>query len=102
MPLIRTADPADYDAIVTLIDDWWGRPVAGAAPHARRLGYGRLLYQEFFDRARAAGRTFVSAVTAPANQRSAAFHRALGFTVTGPVADYNGPGRHMITFWREL
>lgn len=147
MPRIRTAAPADYDAIVRLIDDWWGRPVAaalprlfadlfwatsliidgaagldafligvfspsdaacayihfvGVAPHARRLGYGRVLYEEFFGRARTAGRTTVTAVTAPVNERSADFHRALGFTVTGPVADYNGPGRDMLIFRRTL
>ena len=27
---IRTARPADYDTIIALVDDWWGRPIAGA------------------------------------------------------------------------
>jgi hypothetical protein len=26
------------------------------------------------------------------------FHQAMGFTIGGPVGDYNGPGRDMITF----
>lgn len=76
----------------------------GVAPHARRLGYGRLLYEEFFRLARADGRRRISAVTAPENMRSADFHRAMGFTVTGPVASYNGPGRDMLIFgatWRS-
>ncbi len=75
---------------------------AGVAPQARRLGYARLLYSDFFRLARAAGRRRVSAVTAPVNQRSADFHRAMGFTVTGPVAAYNGAGQDMLVFGRAL
>lgn len=40
----------------------------------------------------------MSAITAPVNLRSAEFHRALGFTVSGPVRDYNGPGHEMLVF----
>ncbi|MFC4006768.1 GNAT family N-acetyltransferase [Nonomuraea purpurea] len=29
---LRTATPADYDAIAAVVDDWWGRPVLGALP----------------------------------------------------------------------
>jgi ribosomal protein S18 acetylase RimI-like enzyme len=147
MQQIRTAAPADYDAIAAVVDQWWGRPVqgslprlfldlfyssslvidgadgpdafligifspsqadrayihfAGVAPHARRLGYGRLLYEEFFRLARADGRRLVSAITAPVNFRSAEFHRALGFRVSGPVRDYDGPGHEMLVFDRTL
>jgi hypothetical protein len=35
------------------------------APHVRRSGDGRLLYEEFFRLARADGRRRVSAITAP-------------------------------------
>jgi len=150
---IRQAAPADYEAIASVIDQWWGRPVLGSlprlfldlfyasslvidgtggpddtggldafligilspsqadhayihfvgvAPHVRRSGYGRLLYEEFFRLARADGRRMVSAITAPVNLRSADFHRALGFTISGPVPDYNGPGREMLVFDRTL
>jgi ribosomal protein S18 acetylase RimI-like enzyme len=75
---------------------------AGVAPEARREGLGRLLYEEFFALARAGGRRAVSAVTAPANARSIAFHRSLGFTVTGPARDYDGPGRDLMVFERAL
>lgn len=27
---VRTASPADYDAIIAVVDLWWGRPMAGA------------------------------------------------------------------------
>jgi len=147
MHQIRTAVAADYDAIASEIDQWWGRPVLGSlprlfldlfygsslvidgahgpdafligifspsdadrayihfvgvAPHVRRSGYGRLLYEEFFRRARADGRRSVSAITAPVNLRSADFHRALGFTVSGPVDGYNGPDHPMLVFDRTL
>ena len=145
--LTRTATPDDYDAIASVVDQWWGRPVlgslprlffelfhrtslvidgdegpaaflvgilspsdpgrayvhfAGVGPAVRGRGYGRLLYEEFFGLARADGRVIVSAITAPANAGSVAFHRALGFTVTGPVDSYNGPGRDMLVFERRL
>jgi ribosomal protein S18 acetylase RimI-like enzyme len=74
----------------------------GVAPAARRRGLARRLYAEFFRQAEAAGCTTVSAVTAPRNARSIDFHRSMGFTVTGPVAAYNGPGREMIVFRRAL
>jgi ribosomal protein S18 acetylase RimI-like enzyme len=74
----------------------------GVAPHVRRRGYGRLLYEEFFRRARAGGRSVVSAITAPVNLRSAEFHRSLGFSVAGPVGAYNGPGHEMLVFDRRL
>ena len=74
----------------------------GVAPQARQLGLARALYEQFFGLARADGRTLVRAVTSPVNTGSIAFHTALGFTVTGPVADYDGPGRDLMVFEREL
>jgi ribosomal protein S18 acetylase RimI-like enzyme len=74
----------------------------GVSPAARGRGYARMLYEEFFALARSDGRTVVSAITAVANARSVAFHRALGFTVTGPVENYNGPGLAMLVFERVL
>ena len=147
MQQIRTASPADYNAVAAVIDEWWGRPILGSlprlfldlfystslvidgadgpeafligifspadaehayihfvgvAPDARRRGYGRLLYEEFFRRARADGRSTVSAITAPVNLRSAEFHLAMGFRVSGPVGDYNGPDHDMLVFDRAL
>jgi hypothetical protein len=29
---LRTATPADYDAIAAVVDDWWGRPVRRMLP----------------------------------------------------------------------
>lgn len=75
---------------------------AGVAPQARNRGLARALYEEFFVLARAEGRLVVSAVTAPGNSGSIGFHRSMGFTVTGPIPDYNGPGRDLVVFERPL
>jgi predicted GNAT superfamily acetyltransferase len=140
---LRTATPDDYDAIASVIDDWWGRPVSHALPrlfldhfhatstiaeaggdlaafligflspslpdaayihfvgvHPCRRGDGlaRLLYERFFALAAADGRKVVRAVTAPANATSVAFHTAMGFTVTGPIPGYDGPGDVKVRF----
>jgi ribosomal protein S18 acetylase RimI-like enzyme len=29
---LRTATPADYDPIIAVVDDWWGRPIRHALP----------------------------------------------------------------------
>ena len=62
----------------------------------------RELYERFFALAAENGRTVVSAITAPANERSIAFHAAMGFTVTGPIRGYDGPGDVKVRFERRL
>jgi ribosomal protein S18 acetylase RimI-like enzyme len=92
--LIGILSPADPDrAYIHFV---------GVAPRVRHAGLGRVLYEAFFAIARGDGRRTVSAVTAPVNTGSIAFHRSMGFTVTGPIADYNGPGRDLVTFERPL
>jgi ribosomal protein S18 acetylase RimI-like enzyme len=71
---------------------------AGVHPGYRGTGLARRLYEQFLAAARADGRRVVRAITSPANDGSIRFHRAMGFTVGGPVRDYNGPGRDMVTF----
>ena len=92
--LIGILSPADPDrAYIHFV---------GVAPRARHAGLGRVLYEEFFAMARADGRRTVSAVTAPVNTDSITFHQSMGFTVSGPIPDYNGPGRDLVTFERPL
>jgi predicted GNAT superfamily acetyltransferase len=143
----RTARPDDYEAIVSVLDEWWGRPMAhmmprlfldhfhatsliaerdgvlagfligfhspssnggayihfvGVAPEERRTGLARRLYKAFFEAAVQAGCTVVNAITGPVNTGSIAFHRAMGFTVRGPVPDYDGPGADRMVFERLL
>ena len=144
---LRTAEAADYDRVIAVVDDWWGRPlrhllprmfldhfhatslvaerdgdlagfligflspsVRDAAyihfvavdPRSRGTGLGRLLYERFFGLAAADGRRVVRAITSPVNSGSIAFHTAMGFTVTGPVDDYDGPGSAKVLFERRL
>ncbi len=83
----------------------------GVSPEARGRGLGRLLYETFFERARARGCRFAEAITSPVNRGSIAFHRRMGFSllpgdaeVDGvPVAaDHAGPGQPRVRFRREL
>ncbi len=144
---LRTAAAADYDRVIAVIDDWWGRPlrhllprlfldhfhatsfvaerdgdlagfligflspsVRDAAyihfvavdPRSRGNGLARALYERVFGLAAADGRQVVRAITGPVNSGSIAFHTAMGFTVTGPVPDYDGPGSAKMLFERRL
>jgi ribosomal protein S18 acetylase RimI-like enzyme len=74
----------------------------GVAPDARNGGLGRRLYSEFFALAAYQGAASVTAITSPVNHGSVAFHRRLGFSVDGPVPDYDGPGKAMMVFRRAL
>jgi ribosomal protein S18 acetylase RimI-like enzyme len=145
---LRGLTPDDYDPIVSVVDEWWGRPIAGSlprlffdhffassyvvstrdlplagflvgilspsvptdayihfvgvAPSMRGAGVGRALYDAFFALAVADGRTRVSAITSSVNSGSIAFHQRMGFTVNGPYAGYDGPGKNMVKFTRPL
>lgn len=83
----------------------------GVDPSARGQGLGRELYQRFFELVRARGCRVVTAVTAPINEGSIAFHRSMGFAlrpgdkeVEGlPVhSDHEGPGLDVIVFRLEF
>ncbi|MCW2887084.1 MAG: GCN5-related N-acetyltransferase [Streptosporangiaceae bacterium] len=74
----------------------------GVNPRLRGSGLARRLYRRFFDLARADGRTAVRAITSPHNHGSIAFHQAMGFTVTGPIADYDGPSADRVLFHRRI
>jgi predicted GNAT superfamily acetyltransferase len=144
---LRTAEATDYDRVIAVVDDWWGRPLrhllprmfldhfhatsfvaerdedlagfligflspslphaayihfVGVDPRSRGTGLGRLLYERFFALAAADGRRVVRAITGPVNSGSIAFHTAMGFTVTGPVEDYDGPESAKVLFERRL
>ena len=76
----------------------------------RRQGLARHLYHHFFAYARAHGCTRCKALTTPTNKESIAFHRALGFELTGKtkrdgipvVKDYSGPGQDRVVFQKVL
>ncbi|WP_329321828.1 GNAT family N-acetyltransferase [Streptomyces sp. NBC_01262] len=68
---------------------------------ARGCGLGRRLYEAFAEAARREGGVRLKAITSVGNTGSIAFHRRLGFEVR-IVDDYNGPGRTMAVFQRDL
>jgi ribosomal protein S18 acetylase RimI-like enzyme len=74
----------------------------GVSPDRRGAGIGRALYERFFDEVREAGRASVRCVTSPANERSVAFHEALGFEVDRVVEDYDGPGEDRLLLVKRL
>jgi ribosomal protein S18 acetylase RimI-like enzyme len=145
---VRGAEPADYDRIAPLVDEWWGgramidvlprlffvhfrdtafvaeddsglagflagflsqsRPdeayihFVGVAPSQRGQGVGRMLYERFFAVARERSRTVVRCVTAPVNERSVAFHRAMGFEVERMAPNYDGRGGDRVLMVKRL
>lgn len=145
---VRAARAADFDRIIAVVDDWWGRPASrdltrlfldhfsdssliaedddgelagfvvaflspskpemayihftGVSPEHRRDGLARYLYERFFALARQEGRSVVKAITSPQNTRSIAFHTAMGFEPSEPIADYDGPSLDRVTFSRPL
>jgi ribosomal protein S18 acetylase RimI-like enzyme len=74
----------------------------GVSPDRRGQGLGRTLYERFFAEAREHGRSVVRCVTSPTNERSLAFHRALGFEVDRVVPDYDGPGEDRAVLVKRL
>jgi ribosomal protein S18 acetylase RimI-like enzyme len=74
----------------------------GVSPDHRGQGLGRTLYERFFDEVRAQGRSIVRCVTSPVNQRSVAFHEALGFEVDRVAKDYDGPGEDRVLLVKRL
>jgi ribosomal protein S18 acetylase RimI-like enzyme len=72
----------------------------GVDPSQRGSGIGRELYERFF--AAVAPRSVVRAVTSPLNERSVAFHRALGFEVERVDEEYDGRGEARVLLKKNL
>jgi predicted GNAT superfamily acetyltransferase len=72
----------------------------GVDPARRGSGLGRDLYERFF--VAVSPRTIVRAVTAPVNERSVAFHLALGFEVEGVQENYDGRGEARVQLVKRL
>ncbi|MEU1819360.1 GNAT family N-acetyltransferase [Streptomyces roseifaciens] len=68
---------------------------------ARGTGLGRRLYTAFAEAAEGLGAQRLKAITSVTNTGSIAFHRSLGFNAK-TVDDYDGPGRPMAVFHRDL
>jgi ribosomal protein S18 acetylase RimI-like enzyme len=72
----------------------------GVNPARRSSGLGRALYERFFTAV--APRTIVRAVTAPVNERSVAFHRAIGFEVERVDENYDGRGEARVLLVKHM
>jgi ribosomal protein S18 acetylase RimI-like enzyme len=72
----------------------------GVDPGRRGSGLGRALYEWFFEAV--APRTVVRAVTSPVNERSVAFHQAIGFEIDRVDEDYDGRGEARVLLVRHL
>jgi ribosomal protein S18 acetylase RimI-like enzyme len=72
----------------------------GVDPSRRGSGLGRALYERFFEAV--APRTVVRAVTSPVNERSVAFHRAIGFEIDRVDEDYDGRGEARVLLVKTL
>jgi ribosomal protein S18 acetylase RimI-like enzyme len=74
----------------------------GIHPGHRRSGLARHLYGHFLSQPSVAKCAWVRAITSPLNAGSIEFHEHMGFDVSDPVVDYNGPGRDMVVLTRAL
>jgi pimeloyl-ACP methyl ester carboxylesterase/GNAT superfamily N-acetyltransferase len=74
----------------------------GVHPEHRKHHLGQALYERFFQLARARGATEVHAITGTVNSGSQAYHARLGFVVSPPIPDYDGPGDDRVTMTRRL
>ena len=72
----------------------------GVNPDYRAAGLGRALYERFF--AAIAPRTTVRCVTGTVNERSIAFHKAMGFEVDRVDENYDGHGQARVLFVKRL
>jgi hypothetical protein len=67
---------------------------AAAVHHLRNLKYRRVRETPPID--------WPAPQPSPTNTGSIAFHRRMGFTVTGPVENHDGPGHDLMAFRRGL
>lgn len=82
------------------------------APGTRGNGVGRRLFNQFQSTVKDMGCTKIYAVTRPENKYCKFFHKGMGFNhvasdtfdVEGVKAtkDYNGPGKHMVVWCKEI
>lgn len=84
----------------------------GVHPEKRNKGWGRTLYQRFFETIQQKGCHKVECITSPVNQDSIAYHTRLGFAIVPGDQeseegiwihpDHDGPGQDRVVFRKEL
>lgn len=82
-------------------------------PKMRGHGVGRKLYRQFEDAAKAMGCKKVITTSRPQNKLASAFYEYMGFMPvesgnmievdgTRAIRDYNGPGKHVIVWSKDI
>jgi GNAT superfamily N-acetyltransferase len=82
-------------------------------PSLRGHGVGRRLFNQFQTTAKAMGCTKICTITKPEHKECVAFYLAMGYLVANgkntvivdgveATKDYNGPGKHMIVWCKEI
>ena len=83
----------------------------GVHPKYREVGFGRYLYEKFYQICKENDRSIVRACTSPENKGSIEFHKKLGFRIESgngtisniPVTlDYNRPGDPKVLFVKNI
>jgi ribosomal protein S18 acetylase RimI-like enzyme len=87
--LIRAASPADYDAIISVVDMWWGRPIAGSLPRLFLDHFHRSSLVASDEDGSLAG--FLVGILSPSEPSSAYIH----FVGVAPAARGSGLGRRL-------
>jgi L-amino acid N-acyltransferase YncA len=92
---LRQAEPADYDRVISVVDDWWGRPVRGLLP--------RLFFDHFHQTSILAEQGsdlagFVVGFFSPAIREAAHIH----FVGVAPAFRGTGLGRAMYRRFFDL
>ncbi|AFC99824.1 putative acetyltransferase, GNAT superfamily [Methanocella conradii HZ254] len=83
------------------------------APHMRGNGIGRRLFNQFQYTVKKMGCKRIVAITKPENNYCNRFHKAMGFNVVEAgeaievngvraIKDYNGPGKHMVLWHKNI
>ncbi|MEU0842614.1 GNAT family N-acetyltransferase [Streptomyces sp. NPDC005962] len=85
---IRKATPEDYDPIVSVMDDWWGRTVSPVLP---RLFLDHFYETSFIAESKGTLSGFLVGFFSPARQREAYIH----FSGVDPIHRGTGIGRSL-------
>jgi len=80
---------------------------AGVHPQIRKVGIGRLLYENFYSACKESNRSIVKSCTSPVNELSINFHQKMGFEIeqggeivndVSVTLDYLGKGHPKVLF----
>jgi len=97
---VRSASPGDYDAIIAVVDQWWGRPMTGAL---QRLFLDHfwptsLIAETRTDDGRAVLAGFLVGFASQADAQTAYIH----FVGVAPSERGTGLGRHLYQLFFDL